>query len=264
MQICRAFGARLVLHHNLAAISPGFARAWDWEASHQHGPDSMPAAERRLKAVLDRVPETIAREAAITSGPVGAVLLALAEQLPADLVVLGSHGWSTPDHASVTERLIERAPCPILALPARATATSLLGEGGGAEPIRVAVPTDLSSTAQAAVTYALELARVLPLHLELLHVLSTGDVHPDDTALQAKERIAPMVPADLADRISLTVRMGKPVDEIVGFIETLRPAFVVMGQHAPGFLRHFFTRDTAREVVHRAPCPVWVVPAPEA
>jgi hypothetical protein len=29
-------------------------------------------------------------------------------------VVLGSHGWSTQDHASVTERLIDRCSRPVL------------------------------------------------------------------------------------------------------------------------------------------------------
>jgi nucleotide-binding universal stress UspA family protein len=32
--VARAFGARLVLHHNRMAIAPGLARAWDWEATH--------------------------------------------------------------------------------------------------------------------------------------------------------------------------------------------------------------------------------------
>ena len=71
VRICRAFAARLVVHHNLAAISPGFARAWDWDASHQRGPDSMPEAERRLKTVLDRVPGDVAREAIASRGDSG-------------------------------------------------------------------------------------------------------------------------------------------------------------------------------------------------
>ena len=37
-----------------------------------------------------------------------------------------------------------------------------------------------------------------------------------------------------------------------------------MGEHAPGFFRHYFTHDTAREVLHRARCPVWYVPPPKA
>jgi nucleotide-binding universal stress UspA family protein len=33
-----------------------------------------------------------------------------------------------------------------------------------------------------------------------------------------------------------------------------------MGAHARGLLRRIFTRDTSRELLHKAPCPVWFVP----
>ena len=44
------------------------------------------------------------------------------------------------------------------------------------------------------------------------------------------------------------------------FTEARRSSFVLMGEHARTFFRRHFTRDTAREVLHRASCPVWFVP----
>jgi hypothetical protein len=29
LEVCRTFGARLVLHHNLAGAVPGFSRSWE-------------------------------------------------------------------------------------------------------------------------------------------------------------------------------------------------------------------------------------------
>src|SRR5262249_51716106 len=111
--MAREFGARLVLHHDCAAIAPGIARAWDWEATHQKT-DGEAQAERRMQAALNALPRDVRAEGVVSAGPVAGTLLALAEQLAADLIVLGSHGWSTETHASVTERVIAEAPCPVL------------------------------------------------------------------------------------------------------------------------------------------------------
>jgi hypothetical protein len=43
---------------------------------------------------------------------VAAVVLALAHGL-LPISSPGTHGWSTEDHASVTERIIEQARCPV-------------------------------------------------------------------------------------------------------------------------------------------------------
>jgi hypothetical protein len=34
VEVAREFRARLMLHHDCAAIPPGIARQWDWEATH--------------------------------------------------------------------------------------------------------------------------------------------------------------------------------------------------------------------------------------
>jgi nucleotide-binding universal stress UspA family protein len=35
----------------------------------------------------------------------------------------------------------------------------------------------------------------------------------------------------------------------------------VLGEHVRDILRHLFTLDTTRAIVHAASCPVWIVPA---
>ena len=55
-----------------------------------------------------------------TMGPVVRQILEAAASLPADLIVLGTHGHSGFDHlllGSVTERVLRRAPCPVLTVP---------------------------------------------------------------------------------------------------------------------------------------------------
>jgi nucleotide-binding universal stress UspA family protein len=255
VQICEAFGARLILHHNLSAISPGLSKAWEWDQSHQKDERSAADAERRMKKLLAQLPKTIHAEAAITHGPVATVLLALAQQLPADLLVLGTHGWSNEDHASVTERVLERTPCPVLTIhDAEALRVFRLRPGADGEGARVVVPTDFSPAATKAVAYAVELARRLPLELHLVHV-SAGPAS-DDTL----ETLINLVPPELTNRAQVHVRSGRPLEEIKAVLDIVNPALIVMGTHAHGFWRRVLTGDTARTVLHGASCPVFFVP----
>jgi len=260
VEVCEAFGAHLVLHHNHAAVSPGFTRAWEWHGVHRADQTSSTTADARMRRILADLPETLSAEASISSGPLGTVLLELARQLPADLVVLGSHGWSTPDHASVTERLIEQCPCPVLTIQEGSGLAQRfrLGVTGGGQPIPVLVPIELSGTGRRVVEYAAGLAGTLPLALHLLHVVPRGSAYLDlDTALR---ELRDLLPPDLATPAECHVEQGDAIEVILAFSHKVRPGFMVMGEHARGFLRRVFTRDTAREVLHRACCPVWFVP----
>jgi universal stress protein A len=260
-EVCEAFGAQLVLHHNLSAVSPGLTRAWEWDALHQSDDVSSREAEQRLRGLLAELPKGIQATASVSHGPVGLVLLEIARQLPADVVVLGSHGWSTPDHASVSERLLEQCPCPVLAIHDGDTPTRFrLRPEASHEPVAVVVPTDFSESAQRAVDYAFELARRLPLHLHILHVTPRG---ADESRASAEARtIDDLVPPDLIGQTFSHVEPGEAVEQILLLSARLNASFILMGEHARGFFRRVFTRDTARAVLHRACCPVWFVPPP--
>jgi nucleotide-binding universal stress UspA family protein len=259
VEVGEALGAHLVFHHNLASVSPGFTRAWEWNEVHRSEPASAAKAEARMRDVLAEVPKGVSAEASISTGPLGTVLLELARQLPADLVVLGSHGWSTEDHASVTERIIERCPCPVLTVQEGPAAQRFrLRCATAGEAVPVVVPTDLSDAAEPAVAYAVELARLLPLRLHLLHIVPTGSSYM--TLEAAQRHVNDLIPTDLLARAESHVQQGDSIEGILKVTRRIDPAFMIMGEHARGFIRHIFTKDTARQVLHRAPCPVWFVP----
>jgi nucleotide-binding universal stress UspA family protein len=257
VEVCRTFGARLVLHHNVAAVGAGFARAWDWDSTHHASQPSLPAAERRMQEILNTVGHGIAAEAVVTAGPLATIVLALAEHLPTDLVVLGSHGWSTEDHASVTERVVELAPCPVLTFQEGGEGPSpfRLRAPEGGPPLRVLVPTDLSSGSAVAVAHACDLARTLGLRVDVLHVV------PDaGRARSAADRLDATIPAEARHLVDVHLRSGAPADGILAHIRETTPAFAIVGAHARGFVRRLFTHDNVRELIHRSRCPVWVVP----
>ena len=255
VQVCRAFGARLVLHHNVSAISPGFSKAWEWDREHQGAEPSAGEAHQRVKALMKQLPGGVQGEAVVTEGPLATVVLALARELPADLLVLGTHGWSTEEHASLTERIIDHAPCPVLTIhdPGSLRTFRLKSEPGGELP-RLIVPTDFSEAAGKAVAYAITLARELPLRLDLLHISQI----PDNAAVL--ETLDGLVPSDLRDRVECHVRIGRAEEEIEKFLRQVEPELVVMGTHARSFWRRLSRRDVARELLHGATCPVCFVP----
>jgi universal stress protein A len=259
VEICRAFGARLVLHHNVSEIGPGLSRAWDWDSTHRSDEATFPDAQKTMKEMLAGIGSQVTTEAVVTRGPLEVVLLALAEQLPADLVVLATHGRSTDEHASVTERLVRDAPCPILTFgehegvappPFRLTA------GARESPVRVLVPTDLSQDGAPALAYAGALARAVPVQLDVLHVVPGAG-----QADEARQRIEAALPAEVRSHAVVHVRTGSPAEEILAHVTETEPVLAIVGAHARSFLRRFLTRDTTREVMHRARCPVLVVPA---
>jgi nucleotide-binding universal stress UspA family protein len=260
VDVCQAFNARLVLLHNLSEAPPGLTRAWEWSGLHRDdGHVSEPETERRLRALMEELPKSVPVEASLSRGPVATVLLELAARLPADLVVLGSHGCSSEDHASLTERMIDRCSCPVLTLHEGADLEHFhLRREAGAPPTRVVVPTDLSAAAAHVVDYAIGLGRVAPLELHLLHVLppssSAASIARARRALEERATLDPTV------RMTCPVELGDPVEAILRFGGDLGAGFLVMGEHTRNLLLRLLIRDTARAVLRRAACPVWFVP----
>lgn len=261
-EVCATFEARLVLHHNLDFAPAALAKSWEWEETHPEIEDAESRADRRMQGLLGRLPEEIRAEAVISRGLVVPVLLHLVETLPCDLLVMGSHGWSTDEHASVADRILESCPCPVLTLrdedgetgPVDAAGAFRLRPDGEGGELDVLLPTDFSETGDAAVRYGFELARHLPLRVHLIHVLAERGNAAARTAL---ERLHAQVPEDLASRVECVVRQGAVTDALEDAARQVEPRFIVMGRHARGFWQHVFTRDHARRMLHRSPCPVF-------
>jgi len=254
--LCERFGARLVVHHNLAAAPPGLSKSWEWDQSHRKDEPSHAVAQKRVETLLRRLPKSVHAEALITAGPLATILLGVAETLPADLIVIATHGSSTADHSSVAERVLERASCPVLAIhDTDALQAFRLALGAERPAGRVVVPTDFSASASKAVAFAIALAREFGLELHLVHV------SPGPRADAALESLARLVPADLKDGAQCHLRIGYTVEEIDAVVRLVRPELIVMGTHVREFWHRLFTRDVARRVLRGVNCPVCFVPA---
>ncbi len=260
-RICGRLGARLVLEHNLDPRPPSFLSvSWMWTEDRKalDGARSH-EAEQRLLATLDGLHADLPREAMLTRGPMDDGLVALARALPADLLVIGSHGWSSARHHSLTERLLETSPCPLLTLCDGAEPERLLQAGD--EPVPVLVPLDLQSRSRATAAHAVELAQRLPLALHFLYV----EPRPFEPGYVGDcSRLEALVPARSRGQVAFHVRTGKPADEILAAARDVGAQLILMGCHAKGALERLLSAATAREVLHRATCPVWFEPVSHA
>lgn len=260
--ICRRFGARLVLHHNLDAVSPGLSMGWMWNQVHAEEKPTEANAEAAMRALLAGIPAGIEVEGRISDGQVASSLLYLEEQTGADLLVLATHGATSEEHASVAERILAGIRCPALVLHEGDCGVPAWPVAGEPE-LPVLVPVDWTKGGEAALAYALELARALPIRLQLVHVLEVreGRSAAAEELEAVRRKLESAVPEELRGRVGTEVVAGAAEPQILAAAARTGARWMVMGTHSPGLLHRLFSRDTAHGLLHRAPCPVWYVPA---
>lgn len=262
-ELARLFGARLVLHHNVSAADTAAGVGWMWAASHD-GPITPTEAERRLGELLDSLPAGVTAEARITRGLPTQAVLAVRDATAADLILMTTHGPTDEEHTSVTSQILERVDCLLVALHEETVEGAAPHVAGrDATPHVVLVPTDLTPQSMGAVRFAFELARVLPARIHLLHVdppSRRGGAVDEALIVERERQMRELVPADLEGRVGCHQESGDPADGIRRAAERFGASFIVMGEHTRAPLRRWFSRDTSRAVLHRAPCPVWYVP----
>jgi nucleotide-binding universal stress UspA family protein len=259
--LCRAFGARLVLHHNQHALGAGASVGWMWNAEHRH--DSPQVLDTKLRECVARVPDGVAVEPLITQGPMSHTIMAVGDAVNADLVVLTTHGTLTEDHQSITRRALDAGKRAVLVLHEAAVESRAPHFTARSDDRQVVVaPTNLTPGAHAALQLGFDLARTLPIELHLLHLLPHGRTRRNGLSeADARSRMRSLVPDDLAERVKLDVEHGDAARGIAEAADRLSAACIVMGEHTHTPVRRWFGRDNSRAVLHTAHCPVWYVPA---
>lgn len=202
-------------------------------------------------------------------------ILRVAEELSPDLLVLGTRGLSGFRHlllGSTAERVVQRAPCPVLTVHPE--------DREEHRPLRsILVPTDFSEDARRAAATGQRLlshleegaeltllhAYHLPIEYTAYGTIPTGLSFREDVVTVAEQRLNETA-AEL-EREGLTVhtaaREGYPPEVIVAVAEEIDADLVVMGTHGRTGLRHLLLGSNAERVVQHAPCPVLTVRHPE-
>lgn len=197
----------------------------------------------------------------LREGKPEAEVVRAAQDLHADLVVMGTHGRSGFQRwvlGSVTETVLRRAPCPVLTVPAPAP-----GRPGPMLFKRILCATDFSPASEAAVTFATSLAEEADACLLLVHVLDRpGDGHDFQCAARARLRRA--LPPEAREYClpEEIVMCGKAAPEILRLAAEREAGLIVMGVHGRSPLDLMAFGSVTQQVVREAVCPVLTVRSP--
>ncbi|MDP2322043.1 MAG: universal stress protein [Acidobacteriota bacterium] len=270
------YGATLTVLHvvptSAAAIEPAVGLAEAERILLSTSQDDVLAELRRLPGppVQDDRTSLIA-----DSGVVHTTILRHASTLPADLLVMGTHGRSGFSRlflGSVTARVVRNAPCPVLTVPpAPGTGTAL--------PVvfkNILCGVDFSPASLAALKWALELGRqsggrVTVLHaIEFLHDREPSPFLDVDLAKyhrDAIKRAGEWLHARLAGEpqtwctIDEVVVVGRAAQLLLSRSADGGADLIVVGAQGAGGIELMLSGSTSQPVLRGATCPVLSVPA---
>jgi len=206
---------------------------------------------------------------AIRQGTVVNEILAEAQTLPADVIVMGTHGLGGVERfvlGSVTETILRKAPCPVFTVP-RSSVAAPLTPG----PFKtILVPVDFSPLALDAVGIALSLAEESGKKLILLYVHDwpaersvLPAVQADlrrtrETAVRELHAIIPEDARQWCECAELTAT-GHAGEEILRVAGANGVDLIVMGVHSKNSIATAMFGSTVNQVVRAATCPVLTV-----
>lgn len=225
-----------------------------------------------LAFVGETVKATPAPQLVVRSGPAAATILEYAAENNVDLVVLGTHGRTGFERfmlGSVTEKVVRKAPCPVLTVPRRAA-------DGPERPLfaRILCGVDFSEASGRAAEYALALAQEARGRLTLLHVV---EWLPDESFAKypqfdldhyrrsllsdARMRLEELVPEEARNWCAPDARVacGKPYQELLRVAGDDAADLIVLGVHGRGPIDRMFFGSTTQQVVRQAECPVLTI-----
>ena len=194
-------------------------------------------------------------------------ILECAASLPADLIVMGTHGRGGFERlmlGSVTEKVLRKATCPVLTVPPPAVRA--------AKPPfkRLLCPVDFSTPSIAALRFAVSLAQESDARVTVMHVLNepAGDepfLESLDTPEfrlrcehSARTRLEALIPDEartFCEPVTQT-RWGKPYRRILDVAENESTDLIVMGVHGRNAVDVMLFGSTTNQIVRHAVCPV--------
>ncbi len=208
-------------------------------------------------------------------------ITALALSSQADLIITGTHGWTGVDRVmmgSVAERVICKAPCPVLSIrdvEPEKEATTHVTQAATSTPRHILLPLDFSDCSLDAYEYADNLQKFFEASVTLVHVIEPLSYSIDFTLSHPAEdrKHREEVKSRLDKLTNAFTRQGltaqyvikhKPVSEaILEALTESRADIIVMGTHGRQGLQRLIMGNVAAAVLRQSPVPVLTVKSPK-
>lgn len=255
-KLAAGYGARIVLAHGVDPL--------DYAAVDSVPGKVLTEMTEQARAALDELAGDLLREgipshSEIRQGAVAQMLVDVAKQYEAGLIVIGTQGLKGAGPVivgAIAEHLVRLSPCPVLAVAADWNAGEFRPTPGG--PVLLAM--ERNEATEAAVSTAHSLAEVFHRTLIVLHARNAAEasafLNPCATTLE-EFGIQPSGRFP----VRCIVKDGNPADAVVEAIAQHQPSMLVLGvkrtSGTPG------PHGTAFALLARSRVPVLCVP-PEA
>lgn len=277
-QWAQAFGAELhVLHvkvlHDLHSGDPTEEPAFPGFAQY------LEAINQRTGELMDRLLETggegcLEIHRATRRGTAAPPeILAYADEIEADLVVMATHGRRGLRRlflGSVAEEVVRHSNRPVLTV--RGEVPTPTTERGS-----ILVPLDFSGVSDRALGFAARISSWTGATIHLLHIAELG--HPpaiydvvtevpdqalDEVERECRERMTALLErAGIdSDHAEVHVMDGSPSSRILEWVDEYHPDLLIQGSQGRTGTARFLIGSVAERVVNQAACPVLTVKAP--
>jgi nucleotide-binding universal stress UspA family protein len=267
--LARRYKSKLLLEHVLHLAFSAYPSYTNPEAIDNVSRGLSAFAREQLRDfVRKHSREGIEIESFVDEGDVTDTILAFAQTRAVDLIVMGTHGRHGLDHillGSVTEKVLRKARCPVLAV--RKPAHEFVAPGDSVEPVhlgKILFGVDFSTYSERALLYALSLAEEYKAELTLLHVMEDFPLHKDLTAVTSEvvQQLEGLLPpsARNSNLLKPRLRVGKPYEEIIRSAREADTDLIILGVRGRNALDLAIFGSTTHRVIQKGPCPVLTVP----
>jgi nucleotide-binding universal stress UspA family protein len=256
------------LQHVIDSLTPPFHKNPFPDSYNEICQALRAGAERQLQEFAEKhTREGILPHCSVRDGAVTELVLEFAEAQAVNLIVMGTHGLRGIDRltlGSVTEKVLRKARCPVLAV--RKPAHDFVTPGEGPDPVhlhRILYCTDFSDYSEQAFDHAISLAAEYKAELTLLHVLEgiadSADIENEIAKVieSLEKRISPETRKKCTTKA--VVRIGKAYQQILELAMESQTDLIIMGVRGRHALDLAVFGSTTYRVVQLGPCPVLVV-----
>jgi nucleotide-binding universal stress UspA family protein len=209
----------------------------------------------------------------LSGGPPFDEICRLARTIPADLVVMPTHGRTGLKHVflgSTAERVVQHSPCPVF-VSRQAERES--EAGWTFTPHRILVPIDFSDCSRDGLRYAIGFASEFGARIILLHATYLGYVYSiEGTALYDIHALQEAARENAERQMRVFVRRvnfghvkfetafteGSPVLDICAFAKDHDIDLIITSTHGLTGLKHVLIGSVAERVVRHSLCSVLV------
>jgi nucleotide-binding universal stress UspA family protein len=272
----KVFNAQLTIFHGLS-LQPGLDI--DAGIAQRYLDEQRNVAQDHLAQLLaearQHVPQTSIE---IRTGLASTQICDVAREHKTDLIIIGTHGWTGFNlvlFGSVAERVIQRAPCPVLSIPDRSPEETAGMHSLTIQPRQMVLPIDFSDCSIDAYEYGVQMAKWFDASLTLVHAieplsysLDFSLTHPLEEKANRKkveQRLQALTAVLTEEGLSARYELMEKhsVEAILEAGSAQQADLLVMGTHSRKGLSRLILGSTTSKVLRHSPYPILTVKSPK-